>query len=207
MLHVDRTRLLSGSSVPDESTLRLPAPDETALAVWNPVINSQLPARQSPRVSGPAWLTPLLTTLVVVLGSTVLVQHFSSTAEAKAALPEHVAAPSADAAYRKPSPVQAKVEDEPPYPFAQFVEVTGVRVVMDANHRSQVQYQVLNTSDTPLTNIGLTIGVRPATGAAGLGPLFTVSARVPLLGPHQSKEIRTDLDSDLRADVQVTSQQ
>lgn len=80
-------------------------------------------------------------------------------------------------------------------------------MVMDRNQRTQVQYLVANDSDTTLTNIGVKIAVRTAGPKAGVDPLFMVSARVPMLGPHESKEIRTDLDSDLQADVQVTSQQ
>ena len=79
-------------------------------------------------------------------------------------------------------------------------------MVMDRNQRTQVQYSVANDSDTALTDIAVKIAVRAGRGA-GVNPLFMVSARVPRLGPHESKEIRTDLDSDLRADVQVTSQQ
>jgi hypothetical protein len=42
------------------------------------------------------------------------------------------------------------------------------------------------------------IAVRSSVEPASSKPLFTVSAVVPSLGPHQSKEIRTDLDSELR---------
>ena len=107
----------------------------------------------------------------------------------------------------QPSPITASTVEETPYPFAQFVKVSGVRMVMDLNRRAQIQYLVVNHSDTALENIGLKIAVRPGATTAGREPLFTVSARVPMLGPHESKEIRTDLDSDLRAEVQVTSQQ
>jgi len=85
------------------------------------------------------------------------------------------------------------------HPFARFVEVTGLRVVADPNHHSQVQYIVVNHSASQLSGMSLRITVRSTTQAAGSAPLFTVSAMVPSLGPHQSKEIRTDLDSQLHA--------
>ena len=66
---------------------------------------------------------------------------------------------------------------------------------------------VANGADIALTNRGGKTAVRAGGPGAGVNPLVMVSARVRMLGPHESKEIRTDLDSDLRADVQVTSQQ
>jgi hypothetical protein len=72
-------------------------------------------------------------------------------------------------------------------------------VVPDLNHRSQVQYIVVNHSASQLTGMTIRIAVRSSTDPVGASPLFTVSTVVPSLGPHQSKEIRTDLDSELRS--------
>jgi len=85
------------------------------------------------------------------------------------------------------------------HPFARFVEVTGLRVVADLSHRSQVQYIVVNHSSEQLSGMLVRIAVRSSADPAGAKPLFTVSAVIPSLGPHQSKEIRTDLDSQLRS--------
>ena len=101
-----------------------------------------------------------------------------------------------------PNQVAASVPTAPAFeqhPFARFVEVTGLRVVADLNHRSQVQYIVVNHSSEQLSGMLIRIAVRSSADPAGSAPLFTVSAVVPSLGPHQSKEIRTDLDSQLRA--------
>jgi hypothetical protein len=77
---------------------------------------------------------------------------------------------------------------------------------------------VVNHSSAQLAGMVIRIAVRSASGAAGGAPLFVVSAVIPSLGPFQSKEIRTDLDSELRSsaipewenlrtEVQVTAQQ
>ena len=138
----------------------------------------------------PAWITSLVvaTSLFLVVG--VMMQHMSGAHEAKAAV-----APS-------PSQVAASAPAAPAFeqhPFARFVEVTGLRVVADLNHRSQVQYIVVNHSATQLSGMSIRIAVRSSSDPAGSAPLFTVSAVIPSLGPHQSKEIRTDLDSQLRS--------
>lgn len=103
------------------------------------------------------------------------------------------------------------------YPFARFVEVTGIRVIVDLNHGSQLQYLVVNHSATELVNIGLTLAVRSSQASPGSAPLFIVSARVPSLGAYQSKELHSELEAPLRSlvipdwdnlrpDVQVTLQ-
>ena len=101
-----------------------------------------------------------------------------------------------------PSQAAASVPAAPAFeqhPFARFVEVTGLRVVADLSHRSQVQYIVVNHSSEQLSGMLIRIAVRSSADPAGAKPLFTVSAVIPSLGPHQSKEIRTDLDSQLRS--------
>ena len=207
MLHVDRTRLLSESPAHQQPGSTVLAATQTALAPLTGIHSSQLPAVRSLAPRGTPWLTPFLTTLVVVMGVALFVQHLSNAqakAEANSIAPTE---PSQSSMAMKPSPITVSTVEETPYPFAQFVKVSGVRMVMDLNRRAQIQYLVVNHSDTALENIGLKIAVRPGATTAGREPLFTVSARVPMLGPHESKEIRTDLDSDLRAEVQVTSQQ
>lgn len=203
MLHVNSTRLLSAQPASQQPEVFLSAPPETALALLSEISSARLPAVQTRPTPGVPWLTSVLTTLVVVMAFALVVQHLSSRAEAKPA----ILAASVEPAPVKPSPMSARPVEETPHPFAEFVRVSGVRVVMDANQRAQVQYLVANVSGTALSNIGLRIAVGPETPGIRSTPLFTVSARVPVLGPHESKEIRTDLDSDMRADVQVTSQQ
>ena len=207
MLHLDKTRMLSASPASEQPGSMVIAEPQTSLALLSAINSAQVPAVRSLPTRGTPWLTPVLTTLVVVMAVALFVQHLSN-AQAKAeansiSSPE----PSQASMAMKPSPVPATAVEETPYPFAEFVKVSGVRLVMDLNRRAQVQYLVVNHSDTALENIGVKIVIRPAPTPAGIEPLFTVSARVPLLGPHESKEIRTDLDSDLRAEVQVTSQQ
>ena len=131
----------------------------------------------------------LATSFFVLAGNAV--QRYFVNHEAKAASVVQASSHAEAASPLAPSYGQ--------HPFARFVEVTGLRVVADPNHHSQVQYIVVNHSASQLSGMSLRITVRSTTQAAGSAPLFTVSAMVPSLGPHQSKEIRTDLDSQLHA--------
>lgn len=138
----------------------------------------------------PTWITSLVIATSLFLVVAVMLQYLQTNREARAAV-----APA-------PSPAAAVVPTAPTFeqhPFARFVEVAGLRVVPDLNHRSQVQYIVVNHSASQLTSMTIRIAVRSSTDPVGAPPLFTVSAVVPSLGPHQSKEIRTDLDSQLRS--------
>ena len=147
-------------------------------------------ARRNRRIGTPAWIVSLLIATALFLGAGTLMQRFSADRDVKSmvATPTHSAAE-----------VRTAAPAFEPHPFARFVEVTGLRVVADANHRSQVQYIVVNHSSAELTGMAIKIAVRSSKDPAGTPPLFTVSAIVPSLAPHQSKEIRTDLDSELRA--------
>jgi hypothetical protein len=148
-------------------------------------------ARSKKGIGLPAWITSLVIATSLFLVVAVMLQHLSTTrGEAKAAVAS------------TPSQVTASAPAAPAFeqhPFARFVEVTGLRVVADLNHRSQVQYIVVNHSATQLSSMSIRIAVRSSADPAGSAPLFTVSTVIPSLGPHQSKEIRTDLDSQLRS--------
>jgi hypothetical protein len=96
---------------------------------------------------------------------------------------------------------------------ARFLEVAGLRVVTSWNHKQQLHYVVVNHSGSDVPGMAVRIAVRRFEAASNASPLFTVDASLPSLGPYQSKEVRTDLESDatlsaiqdwqsLRAEVQ-----
>jgi hypothetical protein len=131
----------------------------------------------------------------VFLGAGTIFQHLSANRDVKVSSTVAPAVPSV-ARVAESTPVEPSFQ---PHPFAKFVEVTGLRVVMEPNRNPQVQYIVVNHASSQLTGMAIHVAVRSTKKPAGAPPLFTVSAVVPSLGPHESKEIRTDLDSDLRS--------
>ncbi len=80
-----------------------------------------------------------------------------------------------------------------------FLEVAGLRVVTAWNHKQQLHYVVVNHSGSDLPGMEVRIAVRRYEAATSASPLFTVDASIPSLGPYQSKDVRTDLDSDANA--------
>jgi len=168
---------------------------------------SSTETRPVKRASLPSWIVSLVVATCMFLGAGSVLQFLTGSREPKAAAAQttqSVAAPIASAAVEQ-------------HPFSRFIEVTGIRVVADLSKKSQVQYIVVNHSSLAINNASVHLAVRSASESIGAAPLFTVSSVVSL-GPFQSKEIRTDLDSQLRStaipewdslrpDVQVSIQQ
>jgi len=159
------------------------------------------------RASLPSWVVSLVVATCLFLGAGSVMQFLTGRRE------PHAAAAQSTASASNASPAAA-VEQ---HPFSRFIEVTGIRVVADLSRKAQVQYIVVNHSSISINNASIRLAVHSAAESSGAAPLFTVSAVVSL-APYQSKEIRTDLDSQLRStaipewdnlrpDVQVSVQQ
>ena len=159
----------------------------TATTQLEPV--RQIVARQVRRPNMfPHWIAAAAVATIVLMAVASSVYRYI-----EAAKPKTIPA-------SRPSPIAQTAADsdtENDYPFARFVEVSGLRVVDQRDH-SQVQYVVINHSSTQLSDIGLRIAVRSGDMSRASSPIFSLSARVPRLGPNESKEMRVDLDSNLR---------
>lgn len=192
---------LSVSLVPQPLTLPGPyLPRELQEFTSSVPRSSQRPHRRN---GIPTWLVSVIVATTLFLGAGSAIQYLTGDKEAKAAPVTTTPA--------------AAVPTGEPHAMARFVEVTGLRVIADLKHRSQVHYLVVNHSANPLTGVVLRIDVRSSAGPEYEAPLFSLSTVIPNLAPYQSKEIRADIDKDLRSasipewqnlrtDVQVTSQ-
>jgi hypothetical protein len=137
-----------------------------------------------------AWPLTLLIGTVVILGAASLLQYMAQDHDSKA--PAVTApAPISRAASLPAAPVVQE------HPAARSVEVAGVRIVTGTNRKPQLQFVVINHSANELTGLNIRIAVRSVDGLAG-PPLFSVSSPIAVLGPNQSKEIRTDLDASIK---------
>ena len=147
-----------------------------------------------PRPGLPNWVISTIVIGVVTLAIASTIQKLISSPET-GSIAQHV--PKAHSPEAPPAPPPPPSTPEPKHPYAEFIEVTDLKLIELAD-RTQVQYQVVNHSATPLSDIGISVVIRSQDAAPGVAPLFTLQARVPTLGPHASKEIRTDLDGHLK---------
>lgn len=93
-----------------------------------------------------------------------------------------------------PAPLPAAAEKSPlPVTGSEAVEVTGVRITVDEDHHSRVQYLVVNHSAVDLKDVAVSVTLRPGGPGTGANPLCRFAARVPALPAHGSQELRTDL--------------
>jgi hypothetical protein len=135
-----------------------------------------------------AWPVSLLIATVVILGGGGLLQYVMPDHDAKA-----VTVPPVQRVKAAPAPRVRVVEE---HPAARSVEVAGIRIVMGANKKPQLQYVVINHSANEITGLNIRIAVR-SVEALGDAPLCSVSSVVASLGPDQSRELHTELDSSV----------
>ena len=164
----------------------------------------------SPRSSRrlPGWLISGLLMLGIPMAGGALLLYFQplqhSSAEAKAQT----------AAMPEPPPPAAAEPVAASHSLADFVEVTGFRIVVDFNKKSEIHYLVVNHSNADLSDMTLYVTVRTASAKPGQPPVCRFSFRAPGLGPFESKEMTSSIEKvsrtvtlpewqDLRAEVQI----
>jgi hypothetical protein len=150
----------------------------------------------------PGWVISALLMLGIPIAGGLLLLYFQplqhSSADATPA--EEVQVPAIPAAAS--------------HSLAQFVEVTGFRIVVDFNKKSEIHYLVVNHSAADLSDMTLYVTVRNASAKPGQPPVTRFSFRAPGLGPFGSKEMSSPIEKlnrsitlpdwqDLRAEVQI----
>jgi hypothetical protein len=140
----------------------------------------------------PGWLVTPIVVVIAFIVAHIWMQSSGAAGEAKP-----VAAAPAVAAPLSPGGASAMATSPEGWPFARYIEVTGIRVVADLNRHSRLHYIVVNHSAADLSDVALRIGVHAASDVSKT--LFRVTAVVPSLGPFASKEITVDLDAQIRA--------
>lgn len=156
--------------VPEIRTAELPAVAVPAPAPL-PVKKDGHPARRS---KVPGWLLSLIVATILSLGGAAIVRNMAQAGRADAPAPASQAASA------------------PQVAFASYVEVTGLRVMVDLKRTSQLRYIIVNHSSTLLSNLALRVSVH--SGSASSKPLFTISALVTGLAPYESREMVTEID-------------
>jgi len=85
------------------------------------------------------------------------------------------------------------------HPLAKFIEVTGLRVSEDTKKNVLIKIVVVNHSTADIPDMEISADIRAITAKPGDAPLCSLAAKVPSLGPHESKEITATAKTTLRA--------
>lgn len=192
---------LPGPTLPPELTRLLDA--NVVTVIGEQTAQRAKEAIHPPKPGGPpGWLVSAGVMLLLLTAALALVFYLypRAVADAKPA----------------PMPAEAATANAPTgssSPLSKFIEVTGFRIVVDSNKKSEVQYLVVNHSAADVSNVNVFItlhGVKP-----GQPPVCRFSFKVPSLGPFESKEMSSPIEKvpptfslppwqDLRADVQIS---
>jgi hypothetical protein len=158
----------------------------------------------------PGWLISLVLMVGIPIMGAGILFYFQplghSSAEAKPLPPETPVA--------TPPPTSQPVSQTPSHPLAQFIEVTGFRIVVDYNKKSEIHYLVINHSGAEISDVTVFVTLRAANAKQGQPPLCRFSFRAPAVGPFESKEMTSPIEKlsksislpewqDLKSEIQI----
>ncbi|MBX9600137.1 MAG: hypothetical protein K2X35_03995 [Bryobacteraceae bacterium] len=139
----------------------------------NSTIVTVLGQRQKRSGGIPGWAVTLMVTLIVLItGASVL---FYRAPGDPAQVTPAVTSPSAAASN----------------PLANYIQVTGVRFLMNYNGKNEVHYLVVNQSNADMTDIALNITIRSVVNDQ---PISSFSIHLNRLAPYESKELSTTIE-------------
>jgi hypothetical protein len=159
----------------------------------------------------PGWAVSFLVMLTLLVIGVGVVFYFLPVAHSSA----ETQVPAVEGHGNTSQPAPPPVEPQPAaHPLAQFVEVTGFRIVVDFNKKSEIHYLVVNHSGSDLSDVTVYVTLRTANAKPGQPPLCRFSFRAPNLGPFESKEMTSSIEKlsrsitlpewqDLRPEVQI----
>jgi hypothetical protein len=181
-----------------------PAPETAAIPPAAPEPAQPPPARARRKKGTPTWLlATIFATGFLALGAAAYYGYyrFSGANRTAANTPQ----------WESPAPPAPRTS-----PVARFIEITGIRLTEDSRQNVQVQFLVVNHSAADIAKLEAKVTLRTREGKSAGPVLGTFSFRLPSLGPYESRELRTTLDTHLRAyeipdwqflaaDVEITS--
>lgn len=85
------------------------------------------------------------------------------------------------------------------HPFAKHLEITGLRVLETPKQKLQIQMIVVNHSAADLPDLNLEVRLRSAKAGAEDEPISTFKVKVPSIGGYESKDVKTEAATKLRA--------
>ncbi|MEP6538070.1 MAG: hypothetical protein ABJF23_22210 [Bryobacteraceae bacterium] len=91
------------------------------------------------------------------------------------------------------APAVAGAGAKKPHPLAKFLEIVGIRWVEDAKQKAKMQFIVVNHSAADLPELKLQISIK----AAGK-ELFEIPFTISSIGPYESKEFSTPIQTSLK---------
>lgn len=172
-----------------------------------PVVESERIEKKEEDRDLPGWLLAVLFAMGFIalgIGGYYAYKHFTTQAE------------SSTPPIALETPVQAKTEASKANILAKYIEITGIRLIEDSSQRTRVHFLVVNHSGADIADLAGKVSLKPRSAKPDEKPVGEFSFRVPSIGPYESREVSTVLNTSLRAyeipdwqflwaDVEITS--
>ena len=85
------------------------------------------------------------------------------------------------------------------HPLLKYVEVTGIRLAVDAKGTSSIRYVIVNHSSAELSDVALNVTIRSLGSQPQKPPVCNFKVTVPVLGAYESKEFANSIDTAVHA--------
>ncbi len=138
----------------------------------------------------PGWLVTILVAAVVT-GIGALLYFFVLPSKGNRAATQQESPFEAVPEGGQPSAVAARL--------SRHIEVTGFRLTEDAGRRAQCQFLVVNHSAADIGDLAGKVQLRTTEAGPDEDPIAEFEFKTPKLGPYESVEFKTAVDTKLRA--------
>src|SRR5262249_18595884 len=139
----------------------------------------------------PTWLMSIVFTLAfggIVLGAYYAVEYFTK---------EPSAAASGAVQMEKP-PAASAAADAKGSPLRKQIEVVGLRLTQNTAKKTEVRFLVVNHSGAEIQDLAASANLQARTSKRDEEPVGTFSFKVPSLGPYESKEMSSVVNTKLK---------
>lgn len=157
------------------------------------------PKRSAPAAPSrgmPTWLLSIVFALAffgIGAGIYLVSQHFR---EKPAAL-EPAASTAAPGALEVPKPVSAAPATLQQHPYLKYLEITGWRLLQNAQKRAEIRFVVVNHSAAEIPDLSATVNLRAQAGRE-TAPIGSFAFKLPSLGPYESRDLTALLNTNLK---------
>ena len=161
-----------------------------------PLTSKPRPAPRSASPGMPTWLLSIVFALAffgVGAGIYLIAQHFRG----KSAASEAAAPAVAPGGLEVPKPVSAAPATLQQYPYLKYLEITGWRLLQNAQKRAEIRFVVVNHSAAEIPDLSATVNLRAQAGQEA-APIGSFAFKLPSLGPYESRDLTAPLNTNLK---------
>jgi len=84
------------------------------------------------------------------------------------------------------------------HPLAKYIELVGFRLTEAGPGKLQVKFSVINHSDADIGDLGLKVTLTTTAAKPGDEPISVFDAKVPSVGPQDTKDVMVTVPTKLR---------